>query len=337
MSEVRRDILTDTWVIVRTETTDIPLNHRKLQTPLPVCPFCTGNESNTPPEIFAIRGSNSQPNQPGWQIRVVPDKNPVLRIEGDFLRTGVGIHDKVSGIGANEVIIETPEHIKNFHLLSPNQIALVFKTYQARITDLYKDKRLRYVMIFKDHGALAGASGLEHTHSQLIALPATPQKLKNELSHAKAYFEYKERCLVCDILSFELEDQKRVILETSHFVVLAPYASRFPFEISIYPKRHSYTFENIAWEETANLGEVMKRTMKALYEVLSDPPYNYVLHTSPNLLPQRGYWTTIQDDFHWHLEIIPRIKRTDGFEWGSGFYINSVAPEIAASKLKEKI
>ncbi|MEO0094112.1 MAG: DUF4921 family protein [candidate division WOR-3 bacterium] len=337
MSEVRRDILTDTWVIIRTENKDIPLNHRQPPKPLPICPFCAGNEAQTPPEIFTIRSQTSQPNQPGWQVRVIPDKDPVLRVEGEVLRVGIGIHDKVSGIGANEVIIESPEHIKNFHLLSASQIALVFKTYQERISDLHRDKRLRYVMIFKDYGALAGASAIEHTHSQLIALPATPQKIKNELARAKEYFEYKERCLVCDILNFELEDQKRIVLETSHFVVLAPYASRFPFELAVYPKRHSYTFEQITGEEIINLGEVMKRTFQALYEVLADPPYNYVLHTAPNLLPIPGYWATIRDDFHWHLEIIPRIKRMDGFEWGSGFYINSVAPEIAAAKLKEKI
>jgi|UniRef100_A0A7C6AA89 UDPglucose--hexose-1-phosphate uridylyltransferase len=337
MSEVRRDILTDTWVIVRTENTEIPLNHRQPAKPCPVCPFCAGNESNTPPEIFSIRREATGPNQPGWQVRVVPDKNPVLRVEGDVVRVGIGIHDKVSGIGANEVIIETPEHIKNFHLLDANQIALVFKTYQARIIDLYRDKRLRYVMIFKDYGALAGASGIEHTHSQLIALPATPQKIKNELARAKGYFEYKERCLACDLINFELTDQKRVVLETSHFVVITPYASRFPFEIAIYPKRHSYTFENTTWEEIANLGEVMKRIGQALYEVLLDPPYNYVLHTAPNLLPIPGYWATIRDDFHWHIEIIPRIKRMDGFEWGSGFYINSIAPEIATAKLKERL
>lgn len=337
MSEVRRDILTDTWVIVRTETTEIPFHHRQPPKPLPNCPFCAGNESSTPPEIFAIRKESSAPNKPSWVVRVVPDINPVLRIEGAVVRVGVGIHDKVSGIGANEVIIETPDHIKNFHLLSNSQIALVFKTYQSRITDLYQDKRLRYVMIFKDYGALAGASAIEHTHSQLIALPATPQKLKNELSRAKGYFEYKERCLVCDILNFELNDQKRVILETGYFVVLAPYASRFPFEVAVYPKSHCYTFENCSWEEIANLGEVMKRITQALFEVLADPPYNYVLHTAPNLLPLKGYWTTIKDDFHWHLEIIPRIKRMDGFEWGSGFYINSIAPEIAAAKLKERI
>ena len=337
MSEVRRDILTDTWVIVLTESTEIPMDHRTLRKPPAVCPFDAGHESQTPPEIFALRSDHTLPNQPGWQVRVVPNKNPVLRIEGKLNREGVGIHDKVSGIGANEVIIETPEHITNLHSLGAQQISLVFKTYQARILDLYQDKRFRYVLVFKDYGALAGASTIEHSHSQLIALPATPQQIKSELAGAKAYFEYKERCIFCDIIANELEDQSRVVLETSHFVVLAPYASRFPFELLIFPKRHTYSFEIVTPDEIANIGEVLQRIMKALYDILSDPPYNYILHTSPNRLPQRGYWLTIQDDFHWHLEIIPRVKRTDGFEWGSGFFINPVPPETVALKLKEKL
>ncbi len=337
MSEVRRDILTDTWVIVQTSTTEIPLNHRTPRKPPAVCPFDVGNESKTPSEIFAIRDEKTLPNLPGWQVRVVPNKSPVLGIEGDLIREGVGIHDKVSGIGANEVIIETPEHIKSLHALSAQQISLVFKTYQARIIDLYKDKRFRYVIVFKDYGALAGASTIEHSHSQLIALPATPQQIKTELSGAKAYFEYKERCIFCDIIANELEDQSRVVLETDYFVVLAPYASRFPFEILIFPKRHTFSFEIVTPEEITNIGEVLKKVMQALYDTLSDPPYNYILHTSPNLLPQRGYWSTIQEDFHWHLEIIPRVKRTDGFEWGTGFFINPVAPETVASKLKAKL
>jgi UDPglucose--hexose-1-phosphate uridylyltransferase len=337
MSEVRRDILSDTWVIVLTESTEVPLDHRTQRKPPPVCPFDAGNESQTPSEVFAIRSDHTLPNQPGWQVRVVPNKNPVLRIEGNLIREGVGIHDKVSGVGANEVIIETPEHITTLHSLSAQQISLVFRTYRTRILDLYKDKRFRYVMVFKDYGALAGASTIEHSHSQLIALPATPQQIKSELAGAKAYFEYKERCIFCDVIANELEDQSRVILETNYFVVLAPYASRFPFELLIFPKRHAFSYEIMNPEEIADIGEVMKRTMKALYETLFDPPYNYVLHTSPNLLPQHGYWSTIRDDFHWHLEIIPRVKRTDGFEWGSGFFINPVAPERVASKLKEKL
>jgi len=337
MSEVRRDILTDTWVIVQTGATEVPLNHRTPRKPPAVCPFDVGNESKTPPEIFAIRDEKTVPNLPGWQVRVVPNKEPALGIEGELIREGVGIHDKVSGIGANEVIIETPEHIKSMHALSAKQISLVFKTYQARIIDLYKDKRFRYVMVFKDYGALAGASTIEHSHSQLIALPATPQQIKSELSGARAYFEYKERCIFCDIIANELEDRSRVILENNLFVVLAPYASRFPFELLVFPKRHAFSFEMVTAEDITNLGEVLKQIMQALYDTLSDPPYNYVLHTAPNLLPQRDYWTTIRDDFHWHLEIIPRIKRTDGFEWGSGFFINPVAPETVASKLKEKL
>jgi UDPglucose--hexose-1-phosphate uridylyltransferase len=213
----------------------------------------------------------------------------------------------------------------------------VLKTYRIRIEDLHKDKRLRYILIFKNYGTLAGASSVNHAHSDLIALPATPVRVKQKLSGAREYFGYKERCLFCDIMSQEIEMGDRLIFQTDKFVVLAPYASRFPFEVLILPKRHMYSYKLIDDTEVADLSHVLKKVMNTMRATLENPPYNLILNDSPNLLPKTNYWSTIKQDFHWHLEIMPRIYRTTGFELGTGFHINRYAPEKAASAMRAHV
>ena len=336
MSEVRRDIVTDTWVIIDTENDTIPrvpLDEQKLKTD---CPFCEGQENRTPDEIYAIR-TDSQPNSPGWKVRVIPNIKPILRVEGELKKIGVGVYDMVSGVGANEVIVETAQHIRHFFELSQNQIELVLDTYRVRIEDLHRDKRLRYILIFKNHGRLAGASTIDHPHSDLIALPATPIRVKQKLNSAREYFGYKERCLFCDILQQEIEMADRLIFQSERFVVLAPYASRFPFELLILPKHHSFSYKLISESEIKDLAFVFKKILKLMYDVLGEHPYNFVLNDSPNLLPQSNYWKTIEQDYHWHIEITPRIHRSTGFELGTGFHINSFSPEKAASILRKHL
>jgi UDPglucose--hexose-1-phosphate uridylyltransferase len=333
MSEVRRDIVTDTWVIIDTENDKIPEVKREERKIPDQCPFCEGNENQTPDEIFAIR-HGTPPNKPGWDVRVIPNINPILRIEGELKKAGVGVYDMVSGIGANEVIVETPKHIFNFSELSEQHIALVVQTYRARIQDLHQDKRIRYILIFKNHGRPAGATTMSHTHSDLIALPATPIRVKQKLSGACEYFGYKERCLFCDIIQQEIEMGDRLIFQSDKFVVFAPYASRFPFEIMILPKRHCYTYKLIDDAEIADLARILKKIIKIIFDVLDDPPYNLILNDTPNLLPKSNYWKTIKQDYHWHIEIIPRLHRTTGFELGTGFYINNFSPEKAAGVMR---
>ncbi len=335
MSEVRRDIVTDTWVIV--ETDNGQAFTRTPEEPVPVednCPFCDGQEHQTPKEIYAVRG-DSAPNTPGWRVRVVPNKDLILRIEGDLTRTGVGVYDKVNGIGASEVIIETPTHTAKFFELDEDQIALVLKTYGQRIADLHKDLRFRYVLIYKNHGRLAGASTISHLHSEAIALPATPIRMKQKLNGAREYYEYKERCIFCDIIQQEVETEERLVYRDAHFIVIAPYASRFPFELSVFPLKHSHAYTDMSEEAGRSLARVLGKVTRVLFNELKNPPYNFILHNSPNLLPHKDYWKTIKDDFHWHIEIIPRIQRTSGFEWGTGFHINRVAPEAVARRLRE--
>jgi UDPglucose--hexose-1-phosphate uridylyltransferase len=335
MSEVRRDIVTDTWVIVETDHLEVPRDHLKSLRKPPACPFCAGNEAMTPPEVFAARPEGGERNGPGWRVRVIPDRRPVLRIEGKLERVGVGIHDMVTGIGANEVVVEAPDHVTDFARLPDEQVELVLRTWRDRLVDLYRDQRFRYVLVFKDHGTLAGGSTIEHVHSQIIALPATPRRVKDQLDGARNYYEYKERCIFCDILQDELRVRDRVLLETERFAVFAPYASRLPFELRVMPRRHCFSYAEATDEEFSDLAGVLKRALAGLFRALDDPPFNLVLHTAPNLLPHEGYWTTVQDDYHWFLEVIPRVRRTDGFEWGSGFFINPVAPERAVTLLKE--
>lgn len=336
MSEVRRDIITDTWVIIDTENDVLPRTEAQPHTRQDDCPFCAGNENRTPNEIYAVR-HGSQPNTPGWEVRVVPNINPILRIEGELEKSGVGVYDMVSGIGANEVIIESPEHTPHFFELPPEQMRLVIDTYRTRIDDLHKDDRLRYILIFKNHGAAAGASTIDHPHSDLIALPATPVRVKQKLNGAREYYSYKERCLFCDIIEQEIEMADRLIFQTDMFAVFSPYAARFPFEMLVIPKRHMFTFKEIGDKEITDLAEVLERTTKVMHAVLGDPPYNLILCDSPNLLPKSNYWKTIKEDFHWHIEIIPRLHRTTGFELGTSFYINRYAPERTASVLRKNL
>ncbi len=333
MSEVRRDIVTDTWVIIDTENETIPRIHAHTQTEADDCPFCEGQENRTPNEIFAIR-DGTPPDKPGWKVRVIPNIRPILRVEGELKNVGVGVYDMVNGVGANEVIVEAPTHTVNFSELSHEQIGLVLKTYRQRIEDLHKDKRLRYILIFKNHGRAAGASTITHTHSDLIALPATPVRIKQKLNGAREYYEYKERCLFCDIIQQEIEMADRLIFQSGKFVVIAPYASRFPFEILVMPKRHSFSYKLIDNDEISDLAGVLKKIIKIMYTSFEDPPYNMILNDSPNLLPKKNYWMTIKQDYHWHIEITPRIYRRTGFELGTGFYINRIAPEKAAHSLR---
>ncbi|MFH1347310.1 MAG: galactose-1-phosphate uridylyltransferase [Candidatus Margulisiibacteriota bacterium] len=344
MPELRKDPISERWVVISTERGKRPTDFKMPSVAEESagsggakCPFCNGNEAKTPPEIKAWRKPGTMPNTPGWDIRVVQNKFPALTLEGDINRTGMGVFDMMSGIGAHEVIVETPNHETNIPDMSDEHVEKVLWAYKQRIVDLSSDKRFRYVLIFKNYGKTAGAS-LAHPHSQLISTPVTPRYVKLELSNSREYFMEKERCIFCDIVRQELGSGERIVYENEFFVAMTPFASRFPFEIWILPRRHEYAFEIMPDEERLLLAKCLKEILKRLQVCLNDPPYNYVLHTSPNPIPRAGkpdYWGTIQYDFHWHIEIIPRLTKMAGFEWGSGLYINPTAPEQAAKFLRD--
>jgi UDPglucose--hexose-1-phosphate uridylyltransferase len=339
MPELRYDPLEHRWVIIATERAARPsdlvdkskYNHVKL------CPFCEGQETSTPPEIWAYRDPKTAPNTPGWKVRVVSNKFPALKIEAEGKRIGVGYYDMIEGTGAHEVIIETPQHDLSLPDLPANHIKWVLLAYRERLRDLYKDPRFRYALVFKNHGKRAGAS-LAHPHSQLIATPIVPRNVFIKLDAARKHYESKERCLICDLIQQEISTGSRIIAQQNGFVAIAPYASRFPFEIFIAPIEHNHTYGNISDDELEAFAPFMKDILSRLRKVLNDPPYNFVLNTSPNTEAEpklSDQWTTLKYDYHWHLDIIPRVIRIAGFEWGSGFYINPSVPEEAAKFLRE--
>ena len=338
MPELRKDPIIGRWVIIATERARRPdqFNGRdhSAVTEQP-CPFCEGAEAKTPKEIYALRPSNSKPNGPGWDLRVVPSIAPFLRVEGDLGRHGRGLYDMMNGVGAHEVIVETNQHIANMADLSAGQISKVLKCYSDRIIYLEKDERFKYVLVFKNYGASAGGSAIRHTRSQLIATPVNPKRVKEELAGSRNYYNYHERCVFCDLIHQEIEQKDRLILDLDGFIAISPFAARFSFETWIMPKKHCCDFTCQDGESLKNLGKVMKELLSKLKKGLNDPPYNYVIHTAPFRRKKSGYWKTIDQDYHWHIEIMPRLTRVAGFEWGTGFYICPITPEDCAKFLRE--
>ncbi|MFQ5838971.1 MAG: galactose-1-phosphate uridylyltransferase [Thermoplasmata archaeon] len=330
MPELRKDYVTDTWVVFSTSRSQRPIEMRK-RSPRPTtsspCPFCPGNEHMTPPEILAYR-SNGEVNGPGWWIRCVPNKYPALIIEGEVKRRVSQLFHSVNGVGAHEVIVETPDHFGNFPSLDEKHIYEVICAYRERYVDLTKDARFKYILIFKNHGPEAGAS-LAHPHSQLIATPIIPRRIMDELRASRNFYEETGgSCIYDEIVEEEMEASERVVAENEAFLALCPYASRFPFEVWILPKEHEVHFEDMVYEEMRTLAHVLKDTFARLDGLLNDPPFNFYIHTAPCDRKDHRY-------YHWHMEITPRLSNTAGFERGTGFYINSVPPEDAARLLRE--
>jgi UDPglucose--hexose-1-phosphate uridylyltransferase len=331
MSELRRDPVIGRWVIVNTDNPLSPEQYEHEPHPWKggVCPFCYGSESLTPPEIAVIRDPSTRPNSPGWQVRVVANKFPALQIEGDLDRTGIGIYDMSNGIGAHEVIIESPYHNKDLSDLLNSEVENVLNFYCQRALDLVKDKRFKYIMVFRNFGPAAGAS-LEHPHTQIIALPMVPKNVKEELIGAQNYFEYRDRCIFCDIIRQEIKDKGRIIAEDKNFIAFCPFVSRFPFEIWVIPKKHACYFCHMEPQEIPSLALILKEILAKLKKIFKDPAYNMIIHSSP----VNGDGNA--DSYHWHLELMPKLTRVAGFEWGTGFYVVPTPPEIAAKYLREE-
>ncbi|RMG74015.1 MAG: galactose-1-phosphate uridylyltransferase [Nitrospirae bacterium] len=329
MPELRKDPVIGRWVIISVERGKRPSDfaspsHKRRVSGF--CPFCPGNEYTTPQEIMAIRRDGSE-NPSEWSLRVVPNKFPALQVDGELVKLGEGIFDKMSGVGAHEVIIESPDHLSSLATMKRQAVENVLWAYHQRLRDLKNDPRIKYVLIFKNEGEAAGAS-LEHTHSQLIALPIVPKLVKEELNSSRNYYDLKERCIFCDIINQELEEEKRIVCENENYIALAPYAPRAPFETWILPKKHESFYRPLDNDGFSSLAEVLQRVLKQLDKLLDVPPYNYIIHTSPFNDEENEY-------YHWHIEIMPKLTKIAGFEWGSGFYINPTPPEEAARYMRE--
>jgi UDPglucose--hexose-1-phosphate uridylyltransferase len=331
MPELRKDPVLGRWIIIskerRKRPTDFPIEPSRGNGGF--CPLCPGNENFTPPEVFAFRAPGFEKDGPGWQVRVVPNKFPALVIEGELAKEGIGLYDRMNGIGAHEVIVESPNHDEHFADLPVETMATVFKAYKERILDLEKDPRFQYVMVFKNHGSAAGAS-LEHSHSQLIALPILPRMIVSELEGAESHYRYKERCIFCDIIRQEIQQQERVVCQNDQFITITPFAPRTPFEMWILPKKHSSAFYCQDDDDFYALAEIFGESLRRLNSCIENVPYNFVLHTEP--LRSRGV-----EYYHWHFEIVPKLTSIAGFEWGSGFYINPLPPEEAAAYLRTSL
>jgi UDPglucose--hexose-1-phosphate uridylyltransferase len=331
--EFRRDPLHHVWVTFAPERQRRPQDFvAATVNPDAVDPFISGNERLTPPEVYAVRGADSTANEPGWLVRVVPNRYPAVRVEGALISSPEGMYDRMSGIGAHEVIIETPADLA-LEDLPVDAIAQVVRTYRERMLDLDRDHRFQLIYVFKNVGEKAGAS-LRHAHSQLVALPLIPPLVEAKLAHARDHFLRTQRNIFTDILHCEREAGTRMVAENGGFVLFCPFASRFPFEFAIYPKRVSPDFPTCSDTELYDLAEMLRFGLRRLNQVLDAPGYNLLLHTAPLRRPQTDRFVSARYDYSWHLEVVPRFNSLAGFEIGLGAYINTVFPEDAAQALR---
>lgn len=334
MPELRQDPTTKEWVVISTERARRPEDFfvRPAEEEKPeakkACPFCPGNERLTPEEILAYRAYDTKPGQPGWWLRVIPNKFPALVPSNDITRyMEEGLFRHMAGVGEHEVIIESPSHDLTIATMEQKQVEEIFLAYRERYIKLCQDPRFELVILFKNHGREAGTS-LRHPHSQLIATPITPSHIRHKLDEAMRYFDDEGRCVFCVLLEKELKNKIRIVLETDNFLSFEPFASKSPFETLILPKKHCSAFGYITHEESKELAYIVRLTLAKIYKALKNPDYNYVIHSTPCHDMNEEY-------YHWHLQIVPRVVAVAGFELGSGIYINTVVPEEAAKFLRE--
>lgn len=335
MSEIRKDPVTGRWVVIDGNR---PLGQEVSahcwRTPPAACPFCMGHEYYTPPEIMAIAQVSRQPNGQNWDLRVFPNRFPLLRAEEPLERRGYGIYDTISGAGAHEIVITTPKHERVLSEFTPPESERMFVCFRDRLNDLYRDSRLRYVSVFTSQGRRAGAT-LSHPHSQIVATPMVPKVIKEELLGARGWYEYKERCVFCDIIRQELSQGERIVATNSHFVALCPYASRYPFETWILPLEHQCSFGATPYGLIGALGEIVVLVARGFQNLLLAEDLYLAIHTAPNQVERPGYWKTLAHDFHWHIEMYPALLRNFGLEWSTGCSLNPTPPEQAALALAQ--
>ncbi len=325
MSQIRKDLIVNRWVIVATERGRRPaafVDPVNQQTDPQSCSFCQPMNE----ELLLTNG----------QVRVFQSGTPFFLHDQPFNRQKHGLYEVSSSWGSHEVVVETPDHVANMSDLPLDNIEKVFETYAARMRLHHQDPAIRYVLAYKNYGVAAGSRSIGHARSQIMAIPVNPVRVKDKISGAKRYFDFHERCLFCDLLYQERKDGQRLIVENGEFLALMPFASRFPFEVWIIPKRHCCSFvEGVAGCE-GQLAQIMKELLLRFKIGLNDPAYNYIIQSAP-FQDGGGYreYPTIEEDFHWHIELIPRLTRVAGFERGTGFYINPIPPEMTAEFLRD--
>lgn len=329
MSEIRKDPASPTWVIIATERGKRPWDFQTKRAPTVSenrCDLCQEMRLG-PAESETWPGELDE--QGRWLTRVLINKYPALSPEATLEQFSFSdLYHELSGVGGAEVIVESPNHQDDLAHISSHQMEAVVRTYAGRYMDWHADSRIAYLLVFKNHGVEAGAS-LTHPHSQAIATPLIPSWITQELEEALDYHEREGECVYCRIIETEKQsDPNRIVLENGSMICLVPFAARFPAEMKILPKKHMSEFEDMDAGEVVDLAEIMTAMGKKLSKLLADPPFNYLIHVSPLKTPGLDY-------YHWHIEVIPRVAIPAGFEWGTGIYINSLAPEEAARGLRQ--
>ncbi len=327
MPELRQDPTTFDWVIIAKERAKRPDDLRRkgetertLPDHNPDCPFCPGNENRTPMAEAVYGGPDA------WSIRVVPNKFAALVPEGDMAREEWKLFRKTQGYGRHEVIIESHRHNEFIPFMAVSHVEALVRAYRDRYHALRKDPNVKLIILFKNHGEGAGTS-LEHPHTQIVATPVVPPYIRRKYEVATQHYDNTGRCLHHDIQLAELEAGVRIVEENSHFVVLHPFASHYPFETWIMPREHKSSFGDISDDEIRDLARVLKTTLSQLHAGLHDPDYNLIIHTAPADDEHKSYYL-------WHIQIIPRLTKAAGFELGSGIFINVAVPEETAAYLK---
>ena len=324
MDELRKDPTRGHWVLIRPKGKWPSAGD---------CPYCPGAEHFTGPEIAAYRKDGSPPNGPGWSVRVVPEADAYFRIEWELVREGVGMFDRLTPRGASELIVESPRHDDTLATMAPEALETVLWMYRDRLVDLKRDGQIRDILVSRRHKKPGVPP--HHPYSRVSAIPIVFDEMRRELREAREYYQYKRRCLYCDMVREEIAAEARVVRVTSHFVVLVPYASRVPLETWILPRQHACLYEEaLAPDSAADLARLLAGYFRTLVAGFGDPSWELALHTAPNLemkvLPSE--WATVRDDFHWHIEITPQPERANRV---GGIYVNERPPEEAAARLRE--
>ena len=329
MPELRQNFATKEWVVIATERAKRPeqmvqhREHKLLSAFVPNCPFCPGNEGQTPPEILRIPAAADA----AWHVRVVPNKFSALSRDVQPTRTVHRSRRTVNGFGFHDVIIETPDHSKVLALMPDSYVAEILRVYKTRYDELSLDPRIAHITIFKNHGPDAGTS-LEHPHSQLVATPVISLQVRERFQHALRHYDDFGECMFCQMIEEELEEQARVVMVSEHFVALELFASPAPFCTHVYPRRHMASFGDVSAAEIMDLARMLRTVLAKLYHGLSNPDFNFTIRSAPAENVGVKY-------FHWYVSVIPRLTRVAGFELGSGMFINTVLPEAAAEFLRK--
>lgn len=323
MAELRKDPTTRRWVIVASGRGKRPSDFRgkARRATKKDCPFEPGA-----PEVKKAAVYLHWEHPAKYSVAVVPNKYPALSYEGLPRMVVKGLYTTIDAVGGHEIFVDTPRHTATWATMTVDEFEALLYAYRERYKFWFKDERVKYVLIFKNWGLGSGAS-LVHPHSQLAATPVVPPRTLEELEKGERHFKAKRTCIYCDLLKDEKRLKRRIVHESESFIVMCPFASRFPFELQIFPKRHSSNFVDSRLDEIKDLAETMHAVFGRVKRILGDPPYNALIHVAPQYAPNLRF-------YHWHIEIIPRLTEVAGFEWGAGVYINPTPPEQAAVVLR---